>query len=237
VNDWGYIGESYDQGSTGGQGTNSGGDQNTGKPPFFRDIMIYGMDQRRFAAYTLINPIIKSWDHDTYSYSDAGAPMQNSMTIEYETVKYYGGALGGVRPDTNVMGFGDPAYYDNVRSSLARPGSTQSVLGQGGLLDAGIGIVQDLQSGRGLAGVIGAVQKAGTAYNTFKGVDLKSVVNEEANAGLKTVLKNGIPSMVRQIPNKDGGMLFPVSNAGYTPARPGDRNFNATTTVIPGSRT
>jgi hypothetical protein len=117
---------------------------------------------------------------------------------------------------------------------LARPGSTQSVLGQGGLLDAGIGIVQDLQSGKGLAGVIGAIQKAGTAYNTFKGVDIKSVVNEEANASLKTVLKKGIPSMVRQIPGKDGGMLFPVST-GINAARPGDRNF--TTTTIPGSKT
>jgi hypothetical protein len=191
------------------------------------------MDQRRFAAYTLINPIIKSWDHDTYNYSEGSGIMQNQMTIEYETVKYYGGALGGVRPDTNVMGFGDPAYYDNIRSSLARPGSTQSVLGQGGLLDAGIGIVQDLTSGRGLAGIIGAVQKAGTSYNTFKGKDLKSIANEEANAALKGVLLNGVPAMVRPTPNKDGGILFPGFQA---PTRPGDRYYPTTTTVIPGSK-
>ena len=237
VNDWGYIGESYSQGSAGGPGTNSGGDQSTGKPPFFRDIMIYGMDQRRFAAYTLINPIIKSWDHDTYSYSEGGTPMQNSMTIEYETVKYYGGALGGVRPDTNVMGFGDPAYYDNVKSSLARPGSTQTVLGQGGLLDAGIGIVQDLTSGKGLTGIIGAVQKAGTAYNTFKGVDFKSVANEEANAALKTVLKNGVPSVLRQIPNSSGGKFFPVNTTPLNLTIPGDRGYNApVTTTTPGGK-
>ena len=108
------------------------------------------------------------------------------------------------------------------------------MLGQGGLLDAGIGIVQDLQSGRGLAGVIGAVQKAGTAYNTFKGKDLKPIFNEEANAALKGVLLNGVPSMVRQTPNKDGGILFP----GFqNPTRPGDRNYPTTTTVIPGSKT
>jgi hypothetical protein len=28
-----------------------------GKPPFFRDIRIYGMDQRKYAEYVLINPI------------------------------------------------------------------------------------------------------------------------------------------------------------------------------------
>jgi hypothetical protein len=208
VNDWGFVGESYTQGNAGSNGVGSGGDQTTGKPAFFRDITIYGMNQHKWASYTLINPLISSWDHDTYNYSEGGGIMQNTMTIEYETVKYYTGAIGGVRPDTNVVGFADPAYYDNVRSSLARPGSTQTVLGQGGLLDAGIGIVEDLQSGS-VAGIIGAVQKAGTAYNTFKGAPIRSVVNEEANAALNSVLKTTIPAAVRQAQNSTGGFIFP----------------------------
>ena len=208
VNDWGFVGESYDQGNAGSGGVGSGGDQSSGKPPFFRDITIYGMDQHKWASYTLINPLISSWDHDTYNYSEGGGTMQNSMTIEYETVKYYTGAIGGVRPDTNVVGFGDPAYYDNIRSSLARPGSTQTVLGQGGLLDAGIGIIEDLQSG-GVAGIIGAVQKAGTTYNTFKDAPIRSIVNEEANAALNSVLKTSIPAAVRQAQNSSGGFIFP----------------------------
>jgi len=208
VNDWGYIGESFDQGSAGGPGTNSGGDQNSGKPPFFRDITIYGMDQHKWAAYTLINPLIKSWEHDTYNYSEPSGIMQNSMTIDYETVKYYSGAIGKDLPDANVIGFADPAYYDNIKSSLARPGSTQTVLGQGGLLDAGIGIVEDLQS-RGVAGIIGSVQKAGTLYNTFKGKDLRPIVNEEANAALNSVLRNTLPAQVRQSQNSGVGFVFP----------------------------
>lgn len=212
VNDWGYIGESYSQGAAGASG-NLGPDQSSGKPPFFRDITIYGMDQHKWASYVLINPLIKEWKHDQYNYSEGGGIMENSMTVEYETVKYYKGAVGGSRPDTNVKGFADPAHYDNIRSSLARPGSTRSVLGQGGLLDAGIGIVQDLQSG-GVAGVIGAVQKAGTAYNTFKGANIKSVVNEEANAAVKSVIRNGIPGAVRQQQNGSGGFVFPRS-PGY----------------------
>jgi hypothetical protein len=210
VNDWGYIGESYDQGNAGGTGIGSGGDQYSGKPPFFRDITIYGMDQHKWASYVLINPLIKEWRHDDYNYSEGGGTMTNTMTIEYETVKYYRGAIGGSRPDTNVKGFADPAHYDNVRSSLARPGSTRSVLGQGGLLDAGIGIVEDLQSG-GVTGIIGAVQKAGTAYNTFRGANIKSVVNEEANAALKSVIRNSIPGAVRQQQGGSGGFVFPRS--------------------------
>jgi hypothetical protein len=208
VNDWGFVGESYDQGNAGSNGVGSGGDQTSGKPPFFRDITIYGMNQHKWASYTLINPLISSWDHDTYNYSEGSGIMQNTMTIEYETVKYFTGAIGGVRPDTNVVGFADPAYYDNVRSSLARPGSTQTVLGQGGLLDAGIGIVEDLQS-NSVAGVIGAVQKAGTVYNTFKGAPIRSIVNEEANAALNSVLRTSIPAAVRQAQNSPGGFVFP----------------------------
>jgi hypothetical protein len=196
VNDWGYVGEAY----------SDSGNTVTGKPAFFRDITIYGLSQHKWVSYVLINPLIKSWDHDSYDYAQGSGIMQNSMTIEYETVKYYEGAIGGVRPDTNVVGFANPAYYDNIPSSLARPGSTQTVLGQGGLLDAGIGIVEDLQSGT-LTGVIGAIQKAGTANQTWRGKDFRASVNEEANAALKGVLRNSIPGAVRS----NGGLnaVFP----------------------------
>jgi hypothetical protein len=188
VNDWGYVGEAYSDGS---------GPTVTGKPAFFRDITVYGLNQHQWVSYVLINPLIKSWEHDTYSYTEGAGVMQNTMSIEYETVKYYEGDIGGVRPDTNVVGFADRAYYDNIPSSLARPGSTQSVLGQGGLLDAGIGIATDLQNGKGLTGVIGAIQKAGTAYNTFKGKNIRATINEEANAALKATLRKNIPGAVR----------------------------------------
>jgi hypothetical protein len=70
------------------------------------------------------------------------------------------------------------------------------VLGQGGLLDAGIGIVEDLQAGT-LTGVIGAVQKAGTVNQTWKGKDFRASVNEEANAALKSTLRNNLAGAVR----------------------------------------
>lgn len=189
VNDWGYIGESFNDGTA----------EPTGKPQFFRDISIYGFNQHKFIEYVLINPMITAWDHDTYDYSQGNGIMENTMTIQYETVKYYTGGVGKARPDTNVQGFADPNYYDQVKSPIGRPGGTQSILGQGGLLDAGIGIYEDLQSGS-VAGVIGAVQKAGTAYNTFKGKNIKAIANEEANAALKDVLRTTIPSAVRNQP-------------------------------------
>jgi hypothetical protein len=198
VNDWGYIGESISDGKTPGT---------TGKPPFFRDIRIYGMDQHKFAEYVLINPLISDWNHDTYSYSEGAGIMQNTMTINYETVKYYTGAIGSQRPDTNVQGFADPAHYDTTVSSLSRPGSTRTVFGQGGLLDAGGGILQDLQSG-GPLGLIGAAQKALTARNTFKGKDIRSLAKSEATALGTSAITSGIKN--------NGGRFFPTPKSPPT---------------------
>ena len=190
VNDWGYIGEAYSD------GTNAAG----GKPAFFKDISIYGFNQHKFVEYVLVNPMISEWNHDTYDYSQDASPMENNVTLNYETVKYYSGAIGGDRPDTNVQGFASPSYYDQIQSPLSRPGGTRSIIGQGGLLDAGLGIIGDLQSGS-VAGVIGAVQKAGTAYNTFKGANLKAIVKEEALGQLNGALRSastGTPGIIPQ---------------------------------------
>jgi hypothetical protein len=207
VADWGFIGESYSQSNAGTSGAQSAGDESSGKPPFFRDITIYGMDRRKFAQYTLINPVIKDWRHDTYNYSEGAGTMTNTCTIEYETVKYYAGDIGKT-PAAAVKGFADPAYYDKTPSSLSRPGSTRSVLGQGGLLDAGLGIVNDLSADN--FNPLGAIQKAAATYNTFKGANLKSVVNEEANLAAKDILKNTLPAAIRQQQNgtSSGGFTF-----------------------------
>jgi hypothetical protein len=62
----------------------------------------------------------------------------------------------------------------------------------------------------GPLGLIGAVQKAGTAYNTFKGKDIKSIaVNEAVTLGTN-VVKGAIPAAMRQIPGRASGMYYPT---------------------------
>jgi len=197
VSDWGFIGESYLD------GTNTA----SGKPPFFKDIQIYGFDQHKYARYILINPLITNWQHDTYDYSQGNGVMQHTMTVRYETVKYLSGALGQAGADSKVN-WPDTAHYDTLRSPIARPGSTASIFGQGGLLSTGQGILQDLQSGS-VAGLIGAAQKAGAAYNTFKGKNLQSVVQSEAISIGKDALKTYGPDATRAAINKADGWVFP----------------------------
>jgi hypothetical protein len=200
--DWGFIGESYSDGTNTGTTT-------TGKPPFFRDITIYGFSQKKYAAWTLINPIISQWNSDTYDYSEGGGTMKNDVTIEYETVKYYSGAIGSQHPSSKVSGFADPAHYDIVPSGITRPGGTQSVFGQGGLLDAVTGTVEDLQalaSGQGgLQNVIGAVQTAGTVYNTFKNKNINQILQPELKKAGVQVAQQLTPLAANSI----NGFVFP----------------------------
>jgi hypothetical protein len=141
--------------------------------------------------------------------------MTNTMTLAYETVKYYTGAVGKQRPDTNVEGFADPAHYDTTLSPISRPGSNSTVFGQGGLLDAGGGILQDLQSG-GLLGAIGAVQKAGAVKNTFKGKNLSSIAKSEAVALGGQAVIGAIPGAVKSLPGRGNGMFFPTPQSPKT---------------------
>jgi hypothetical protein len=205
VSDWGFIGENFMDGTSSA----------SGKPPFFKDIQIYGFDQHKYARYILINPVITAYNHDTYNYSEGSGTMQNTMTIRYETVKYLSGALG--KPDANVS-WPDPAHYDTQPSPLARAGSTASVFGQGGLLSTGQGILADLESGS-VAGLIGAAQKAGATYNTFKGKNLKAIVKSEAVSLGTGVIKDLGPAATRQVINKADGWVFPTATT--------QRQFNA----------
>ena len=202
VNDWGYIGESYSSGQ--------------GKLPFFQDIRVYGLDQHNFVEYVLVNPMITEWQHDTYDYSQGNGVMQHTMTVRYETVKYLSGALGQAGADSKVN-WPDTAHYDTLRSPIARAGSTASVFGQGGLLSTGQGILQDLQSGS-VAGLIGAAQKAGAAYNTFKGKDIKAIALEEAKQAAVTVARQSLPGAARAVIGTSGtsvpGAGAPVAQRG-----------------------
>lgn len=201
VNDWGYIGESY------GDVFNAP----SGKPAFFKDISIYGFEQHRFARYVLINPVINAWSHDTYDYEQGDGVMNNTVTIQYETVKYYSGTIGGVRPDTNVKGFADPNYYDIEPSPLGRPNGLFSVLGQGSILNTGIGSMADLQTGSAM-NPIGAVQQSNVYYNTVTTNPINDQGTIVQQAAIEDI-QQSVPGEVVYQPNgtdENAGLFFPT---------------------------
>jgi hypothetical protein len=207
ANDFGFVGESslpYIQGNQ---------KDYSSKIPFFNDITIYGFNQHNFSAYTLINPIITDFAHDTYDYSDGQAPMQNTMTVKYELVKYYSGALNGANP--NVPGFALPGSYDEIPSSITRPGGNQTILGKGGLLDAGVGALKDLESGN----YVGAALKGLRSYQTFKNVNLNKLGKYEIEQRAKKIAAQSAKSAGQGIVpliNKNGS---PTTGSFPTPPK------------------
>lgn len=188
--DWGYNAQA-----------NGGGDV---KVPFFKSITVFGFNQHNFTAYTLINPVITSFSHDTYNYSEGNGIMSNRMNIDYETVVYNYGAIDGRDPGNIVTGFGDQATYDRSESPISKLGANGTILGQGGLVDAAGGTLDALARGDYLS----AIKTAGTAYNTFKNTNIKQV----AAAELTAMLRNSVTNT----PNTRN-TLFDFPSAGSTP--------------------
>jgi hypothetical protein len=220
VSDWGYIGETYYNSSENTVSTTGS------KPPFFRDITIYGLANKQFAQYTLINPMITNWKHDTYDYSQGNGTVQHSMDIKYETVKYYSGAIGGQTPSTVVTGFASPENYDNESSDITRPGTTNTVYGQGGIVYTS-GDIQDLQSMQsgfnGLQNVTGAVQTAGVNINTYQ--SQPSRISTSTQDSSQNIAQGSLPGAVQQIQNSGGGAFFP------TPPLPVTGQYGETTNL------
>jgi hypothetical protein len=194
ADDWGYIGE------TSAAGTEAGN-----KPPFFKDIRIFGFYQHNWTAYVLVNPIITDFNHDTYNYEEGGGVMKNTITIDYETVVYEEGNLDGREPGDIVRGFGDISNYDRETSPLMVPGANGKVLGPGGLIDSAGGAVKGILSGENVLG--NALKLGQIAYNN-KNRDLKQSVKLELQKGLSDALTN--PNLTRNTP-----VQFPDS--GSTP--------------------
>lgn len=167
-------------------GMNTASLEGSRKPPFFRDIKIYGMSRGNFVLYTLINPVITDWKHDRYDYEDSGGTMEHSVTLKYEAVKYSRGRVGEA-----VEGFGDPSRYDTRPSPLGKPGSTASIFGQAGAFDTIASVTDDLKDGN----FLGALQKAGRSVSTFKNAELsfgeivKEDLKKEALLQSQTILR------------------------------------------------
>jgi hypothetical protein len=213
---WGYVGETPDSPASNTQAA-------TGqtKIPFFKNVTIFGFNQHNYVAYTLINPIINRFAHDTYDYSQGNGTMTNTMTLDYETVKYFQGAIDGTKPSDIVAGFGLNSNYDRVPSPITRPGSQSSILGQGGLVDGVGGIISDLSGDN--KNVLGAIQKEGATYNTLKNINLKQAIRSEVTTGITNAIMNPLNNTGRNV-------LFNTLIYGSTPNQKQQANGRA---VVP----
>ncbi len=89
---------------------------------FFKSIDLYVLHQGEFTQYTLINPKITEWSHDSVNQAEGSKIQQNRMTVAYEAVIY---KTGVIQPSVQPEGW-IPVYYDNEPSPLTIGGNPRN---------------------------------------------------------------------------------------------------------------
>jgi len=155
---------------------------------FFDSIDIYVLHQQKFTKYTLINPKITEWAHDSLDQSAGNKIMENKFTVAYETVQYDYGFISASEPEGWKA-----RYYD-------REPSPNSVAGNGAndiLYAAAKESAFDKQTSKGrVYGNFrpkppGMLEQLGTIL-------LKNYVNENGLTRQKSVAYNIAGSVLKQ---------------------------------------
>lgn len=158
------------------------------KTPFFKSITIYQINRQKFYSYQLVNPMIKSWEHDKLDQSQSNKTAESKMTIDYETVFYN----KGVVTKDNPSGFA-VLNYDTMPSPLG-VGSNgfKSVFKNAlsGVLDIFGDTLSENMPNRGstLLDAINAVSSAGGLAGLVAG---RSSRNPSSNTGYSTLDNRG----------------------------------------------
>jgi len=128
--------------------------------PFFNSIVIYQMSRKRYTSFTLVNPMITSWKHDTMDQSVSDV-VESTAQVEYETVFY---TRGPVSEGNAPKGFATE-YYDKTPSPLTLSGG--GITSFGGVLGGGLSVLGDITSGEAFkspGSLLGTVLRARNVY-------------------------------------------------------------------------
>lgn len=210
-----YSKTNYRKTSTGLDNFRYGLDNNK-SVDFIKSISIYTMSRRRFNGYTLINPKITTWSHGQVDHS-AGDALENTMSIQYEAVKYSSGSVAVGSP----KGFAT-LHYDVTPSPLSvAGGGVANLVGEGGVLDGLEQIFGDVSSGSAfgsIGGFLGTAIKTANTIGNIKNLSKESLKNEAIN-----ILSS--PAAISGVINTVGGIVGSVfprnsNNTDTTEATP-----------------
>jgi hypothetical protein len=166
------------------------GFDNNSTKPFFNEIILYQINNREYASYTLKNPIITAFGHANHASSDQGTPAECTMTISYEAVTYDIGTVAS----GSVKGFAQE-HYDKTPSPLSSAGGgTTSILGSGGILAGASDVFGSIASGKAFSSVENFLNTASSAINTYQNSKklTKAGIKEEGQNLLAGVAVGGL---------------------------------------------
>jgi hypothetical protein len=189
------VPEKYDRRRLSGWGYSPrNGSTNT----FLKSIRIFSLHNKNFTEYYLVNPVINSWRHGRHEAASNSGIMENSMTVTYETVKYFTGFINPV----NVDGF-SLLHYDNETSPIA--GKFLGDISVTGALNAIDGAPKDLRkpdNSQGAGGPLSSLLTVFRTYQNLRNADLKAAASTSIAAAGASVL-NGV---------LNGSVAFPTDS-------------------------
>lgn len=126
--------------------------------PFFKDIQIFQLSRHQWQCFTLVNPLVTQFGHDSMDQRSGSDVAENTMQLAYESVFYYKGSVTEDNPATFATN-----HYDKQFSPLTTAsGGSVGVFGPGGLLNGISDVANDFASGQ-----VG-LQTAFSALNTIQ---------------------------------------------------------------------
>jgi len=156
---------------------------------FFDSIDIYVLHQHKFTQYTLINPIITEWTHDSVDQAEGNKILSSKMTVAYESVIYN---YGRIKKGSSANAF-TANYYDVTPSPLSiGGGGSKSLLGPGGVIAGAGDVLGDLESGN----FIGAFLKGKQVVQNAQQLTKAGILNE--GAGLLSGTLNNVAANASQ---------------------------------------
>lgn len=179
--------------------------------PFFESIDVYilhkGHGEKDFTQFTLLNPLITDWAHDSLNQEESGKILANKMTVAYEAVTYRTGKIiKGQSPE----GF-TPVYYDNSPSPLSIGGGIPGTLfGQNGVIAGAASIFGENGSLANAKTPLDFLGVAIQARNLAKGV------GNLTRSGLKTEgysIARGVLGNIQATGNQPDALGGQVKNA------------------------
>jgi len=189
--------------------------------PFFNSIIVYQMSRKRYTAFTLVNPIIQSWQHDTMDQATSEV-AQSTMSINFETVWY---SRGPVTEGSAPKGFATE-HYDKTPSPLTLGGGgTSSLFGVGGVASGAADVFGDITSGQ-------AFSSPGALLGTvLKGANTVANAKSLSSEGLR---QEGFGIIKGALGDISGAPVGGVANS-FFPKSGGNGGANSLTAAIAGA--
>jgi len=221
-----------------GEGTNSfkfGLDNSIPSVPFFDRIEIAQMARKTYTKFTLVNPIISNWEHDSLD-NGASDVMQNTITVNYDTVYYDRGRVeAGANGDP--AGFGRSDHYDVTPSPLSLQGGGPLSLDDA--LGAGLDLYEYITQGKNFSNPFEAGLAAANLIGNIRDMDSNSLragglnLLTDAIGGVAGIDVSGVAKTVFPKSNGTGGLgdiaLATVAVAGLSAVAGSTSGVNTST--------